>query len=51
LNEAEARISSESGVNLDEELTALTSYQQAYAAGARLLTVVNQMYEDLLNIR
>ncbi len=50
LNEAEARISSESGVNLDEELTALTSYQQAYAAGARLLTVVNQMYEDLLNI-
>ena len=51
LNEAEARIQSESGVNLDEELTALTSYQQAYAAGARLLTVVNQMYEDLLNIR
>jgi flagellar hook-associated protein 1 len=51
LNEAEARISSESGVSLDEELTALTSYQQAYAAGARLLTVVNQMYEDLLNIR
>ncbi len=51
LNEAQARIASDSGVNLDEELTALTSYQQAYAAGARLLTVVNQMYEDLLNIR
>jgi flagellar hook-associated protein 1 FlgK len=50
LNEAQARIASDSGVNLDEELTALTSYQQAYAAGARLLTVVNQMYEDLLNI-
>lgn len=51
LSEAQARIASDSGVNLDEELTALTSYQQAYAAGARLLTVVNQMYEDLLNIR
>ncbi len=51
LNEAQARIASDSGVNLDEELTALTSYQQAYAAGARLLTVVNQMYQDLLDIR
>jgi flagellar hook-associated protein FlgK len=37
-------------VNLDEELTALSSYQQAYAAGARILSVVNQMYETLLQM-
>jgi flagellar hook-associated protein 1 FlgK len=51
LNEANARVSSDSGVNLDEELTSLTAYQQAYAAGARLLSVVDQMYQDLLDIR
>ena len=51
LNEANARVSSDSGVNLDEELTALTSYQQAYAAGARLLSVVDQMYKALLDIQ
>ncbi|HKB96816.1 MAG TPA: flagellar basal body rod C-terminal domain-containing protein, partial [Rhizomicrobium sp.] len=51
LAEANSRISSNSGVNLDEELTSLSSYQQAYAAGARLLTVVNQLYQDLLNIQ
>ena len=33
-----------------EELTALTSYQQAYAAGARLLTVVDKMYQALLDM-
>ena len=50
LTEANARVSSNSGVNLDEELTALTSYQQAYAAGARILTVVDQLYQTLLQI-
>ena len=29
-------LASNSGVNLDEELTNLTTYQQAYAAGARV---------------
>ena len=51
LNEAKARVASDSGVNLDEELTSLTSYQQAYAAGARLLSVVDQMYKALLDIQ
>ena len=40
-----------SGVSLDEELMHLTTYQQAYAAGARLLTVVNQLYDTLLQIQ
>ena len=51
LSEAQARISSNSGVNLDEELTNLSTYQQAYAAGARILTVVDQLYQTLLGIQ
>ena len=50
LTEANARASSNSGVNLDEELMALTQYQQAYAAGARILTVVDQLYQTLLQM-
>ena len=49
--EAQTRMSSNSGVNLDEELTNLTTYQQAYAAGARILSVVDQLYSTLLNIQ
>ena len=50
LTEANARVSSNSGVNLDEELMALTQYQQAYSAGARILTVVDQLYQTLLQM-
>jgi len=39
-----------SGVNMDEELTSLTTYQQAYAASARVLSVVDKLYETLLQI-
>jgi flagellar hook-associated protein 1 FlgK len=51
LTEAQSRVSSNSGVNLDEELTSLSSYQQAYSAGARILTVVDQLYQTLLQIQ
>ncbi|MDB5734295.1 MAG: Flagellar hook-associated protein FlgK, partial [Alphaproteobacteria bacterium] len=51
LSEAQARLSSDSGVNLDEELMSLSSYQQAYSAGARMLTVVDQLYQTLLQIQ
>ncbi|HEX3754024.1 MAG TPA: flagellar basal body rod C-terminal domain-containing protein, partial [Rhizomicrobium sp.] len=51
LTEAQSRISSNSGVNLDEELTNLSSYQQAYAAGARILSVVDQLYQTILQIQ
>ncbi len=51
LQEAQSRQASESGVNLDEELMNLTSYQQAYSASARLLTVVDQLYQTLLQIQ
>ncbi|HTU00101.1 MAG TPA: flagellar hook-associated protein FlgK [Rhizomicrobium sp.] len=51
LQEAQSRQSSNSGVSLDEELTNLTTYQQAYSASARILTVVDQMYDTLLQIQ
>ncbi|HEY1630304.1 MAG TPA: flagellar hook-associated protein FlgK [Rhizomicrobium sp.] len=47
LSEAQSRQSSTSGVNLDEELSNMMVYQQAYAAGARMLNVVQQLYDTL----
>ena len=46
--EAESRLSSYEGVNMDEELVNLTKYQQAYNASARMITAANQMYDALL---
>ena len=51
LQEAQSRMAADSGVSLDEELTNLTTYQQAYTAGARLLTVVDQLYQTLMQIQ
>jgi flagellar hook-associated protein 1 FlgK len=48
--EAISRRSSVEGVNLDEELVQLTTYQQAYNASARLIQAVKDMYDVLLGI-
>jgi flagellar hook-associated protein 1 len=48
--EAVSRRSSVEGVNMDEELVNLTTYQQAYNASARLIQAVKDMYDVLLNI-
>jgi flagellar hook-associated protein 1 FlgK len=50
LQEAQSRRSDVSGVNLDEELSNMMIYQQAYSAGARILQVVQQMYDTLLQV-
>jgi flagellar hook-associated protein 1 FlgK len=50
LSEAQARQSSESGVNLDEELSNMMIYQQAYSAGARMLQVGQTLYDTLLQM-
>jgi flagellar hook-associated protein 1 FlgK len=50
LSEAQARQASESGVNLDEELSNMMIYQKAYAAGARMLQVGQQLYDTLLQL-
>jgi flagellar hook-associated protein 1 len=47
-DEATTRRSNVEGVNLDEELIKLTSYQQAYAASARMMTAVEEMFDALL---
>ncbi len=48
--EATNRRASVEGVNLDEELVNLTTYQQAYSASARLVTAVKDMYDTLLRM-
>ena len=39
-----------SGVNLDEELSRLVLYQQAYSVSARLVSITNELFDDLLAI-
>ena len=39
-----------SGVSLDEEMTNLIQYQQAFAASARVLNTAQQMFDTLLNL-
>ena len=48
--EAQSRRSGVEGVNLDQELISLTTYQQAYNASARLLTAAKDMYDTLLQL-
>jgi flagellar hook-associated protein 1 FlgK len=43
-----ARRNNVEGVNLDEELSNMMIYQQAYNASARIMTVVDEMFETLL---
>ena len=43
--------SSVSGVSVDQEMTNLLGFQQAYEASAELVSTVNQMLEDTLNMR
>ena len=37
------------GVNIDEEMTNMLSYQHAYSAAARLVTAVDEMLDQLIN--
>jgi flagellar hook-associated protein 1 FlgK len=39
-----------SGVSLDEEFVNLTKFQRAYEASARVLTVADEMLQELLAI-
>lgn len=40
---------STSGVSIDEEMTNLIQYQHAYGAAARMVSVINQMLDTLVN--
>ena len=48
--EVKDRRSSEEGVNLDEELVKMTTYQQAYAASSRMIQAARDLYDILLNM-
>jgi flagellar hook-associated protein 1 len=43
------RRDSVSGVNLDEEMTDMIKFQQAYAASARVLSTMDEMLDTLIN--
>ncbi len=49
-SEIEVRRLSDAGVNLDEELSNLVLYQRAYAANARVIAAVDELYQSLLSI-
>ena len=46
--EADTRRTSAEGVNLDQELISMTTYQQAFSASARLVQASKDMYDVLL---
>ena len=49
LNSVDYQRSSISGVSLDEEFSNLIQYQHAYAASARMVTVVDEMLDKIIN--
>ena len=49
-SEASARRQSVEGVNLDEELVNLTTYQQAFNASARMIQAASDLFDTLLNL-
>lgn len=50
LRQAVARREEISGVNLDEEAADLLRYQQAYQAAAQVISTVDSLFQDLINI-
>ena len=48
--EADTRRQSVEGVNIDEELVALTTYQQAYNANARMIQAAKDLFDILANL-
>ena len=46
----EADLLNESGVNIDEELANLIVYQTSYSASARVVSVVQELFDELLRV-
>ncbi|WP_417614604.1 flagellar hook-associated protein FlgK [Oceanisphaera sp.] len=51
LTQSQNRMQSISGVNLDEEAANLLRFQQAYMASSRVVSVANELFNSLLQIR
>lgn len=50
LSSVKTQLNSETGVNLDEELSDLIKYQRAYQAAARIFTTCSQLMQELVNL-
>ena len=50
LSDAESKMSSVSGVILDEEAANLLRYQQAYQASAKALSIASQLFDQILSL-
>lgn len=50
LKEISSKLSSETGVSLDEELGDLIKYQQAYQAAARVFSTCSDLLSELINL-
>jgi flagellar hook-associated protein 1 FlgK len=50
VEDLEFRRGAVSGVNLDEELAKLVLYQQAYSVSARLISITNDLFGELVNM-
>ena len=50
VEDLEFRKGAVSGVNLDEELAKLVLYQQAYSVSARLISITNDLFGELVNM-
>ena len=48
LSTLQEKMSTSSGVNIDEEMAHLLSLQNAYSANARVMSTVNEMYQTLM---
>ena len=49
LGQIDAARESESGVNLDEEMTNMLAFQKAYEGAARFMSAIDQMLDTLIN--
>ena len=50
MTDIQNRRDSVSGVSLDEEAANLLKYQRSYEAGARVISVADQLLQDVLNM-
>jgi flagellar hook-associated protein 1 FlgK len=50
-NQSEANWRSTSAVNTDEEAVNLMQYQQMYQANMKVITVANELFDSLLQMR
>lgn len=51
LNTLQSQFDDDSGVNIDQELSLLLQYQNSYAASARVISTVQDLFDSLLSIR